>query len=75
MDGQWEEHHAGDYSALILRKPARTTDLGSVSLLGVTNFPLTARGERSEGEVRVGHRSVERIQIKKKPLTFQVRLH
>lgn len=35
----------------------------------------TARGEGSEGEVRVGHRSVERIQIKKKPLAFQLGLY
>lgn len=86
MDCQWEEHHElqhvlqgitvpWSYSALILRKPAQTTDPGSVSLLGVTNFPLTARGEGSEGEVRVGHRSVETIQIKKKPLAFQVSLY
>lgn len=66
---------AGNYSALIPRKPAQTTDPGSVSLLGVTNFPLTARGEGSEGEVTVGHRSVETIQIKKKPLAFQVSLY
>lgn len=33
-------HAAGNYSALILRKPARTTAPGSVSLLRVTNSPL-----------------------------------
>lgn len=66
---------AEDYSVLIPRKPARTKDPGSVSLLGVTNFPLSVRGEGSEGEVRVGHRSVETIQIKKKPLAFQVSLY